>query len=137
MVRRADRHRVDAVRPGFLPGDHRVEIAIGALRLDTLSQSEGPPPFRVNVEGSGQELKGAVEAACDAMDIADIGALSAANHAEAQRRRYFPAHERTPPMSTRWKSYVEAEASRTPEARGAIVRQQTRARQGLRLFARQ
>jgi len=84
MVRRDDRDDVDAVGSLRLRLRHLGKARIGAVRRDMQLGCAGTRPLRIGRQSSRDELKAVVEPRGDAVDRADEGALSAADHAQAQ-----------------------------------------------------
>ncbi len=84
VVRRDDRHRVDAVRPLPFSAGHRVEIVVDAVRREeqVLPGEPGAPGIRR--ECARDELPAVVEPGRDAVDGSDERAAPAPHHAQAQ-----------------------------------------------------
>lgn len=90
-VRDSDRHGLDLIIAAlcFL-GEHRLVVRIAAVRIDAELDAEVLAALRVDVEGTGDELKGAVTQRCTAMDVANLAAAAAADHSPANRMiEYF------------------------------------------------
>jgi hypothetical protein len=77
-VRRADRHRVDAVLARSFARNQILICAVAAGGIQPLANGEFAAALWVDVKRARDELPFAVEARGETMDVADIGALSAA-----------------------------------------------------------
>ena len=84
VVRRDDRHDVDAVVARGLLRRHLREAAIGALRRDPKLCRRGPGARRIGAQRARDQLVAVVQACGDPMHRTDEGALAAAHHAKAQ-----------------------------------------------------
>src|SRR5580704_1356869 len=83
-VWRADRHRVDAILARSFACNQILIGAVAAGGIQPLANGEFAAALWVDVKRARYELPFAVEARGETMDVADIGALSAAHHAETQ-----------------------------------------------------
>jgi hypothetical protein len=83
VVRRDDRHRLDAVGSrGFRLG-HLLVTAVGTVAGDAELERRGDGALRLRRQRAGDQFVVVVDARRDAVDRADEGALPAADHAEA------------------------------------------------------
>ena len=90
-VRDGDRHGLDLIITALcLLGEHRLVVRIAAVRIDAELDAEVLAALRVDVEGTGDEFKGAVAQRCTAMDVANLAAAATADHSPANRMiEYF------------------------------------------------
>jgi hypothetical protein len=114
-IRRADRNRVDAVLAGSLAGDQLLIAAIAAGRVEPFIDRKGAAPLGVNIEGPGNQYPFAVKACGKTMDIADIGALATADH--AQTKRSFDSHCSSSPSMARLALRFAPDLTKSSKAR--------------------
>ena len=82
-VRRCDGNRLHAVRALGLLGEHGLVIRIAAVRINMQLLAEVLAALRINVERTGNQFKIEVAQCSRAMNVADLAAAAAADHAPA------------------------------------------------------
>jgi hypothetical protein len=60
VVRRGDRHRLNAIRPFSLCSEHRHVVRIAASLIKAQIDTESAPTLRIDIEGTGHEFERAV-----------------------------------------------------------------------------
>ena len=84
-IGRADRNGIDPILTAAFARDHRLEIIIGARAIQTFACREGVTAGSIDVECASDQGPRPVLASRDTMNIADIGAVAAPHHSEAER----------------------------------------------------
>jgi hypothetical protein len=112
MVGRDDGDGVDAVSARRLLFRHVGEGAIAALLCEAEALAEGDGPSRIGLESACNELPSVIEARRHAMDGADEGAFSAADHSKAE------TSQRSRPSKRRFPNSSVPLAAKSSKARG-------------------
>ena len=82
-VRRCDGNGLHAVRALGLLGEHGLVVRIAAVRVNVQLLAEVLAALRIDVERTGNQFKIEVAQCSRAMDVADLAAAAAADHAPA------------------------------------------------------
>ena len=84
VIRRGNRHGLNTVRAGSLAAKQTLVIGVTACGIDPQLLTELAPAIGINIKGAGQQRKGVIAQGGRAVNIADLAAAAAADHAPAQ-----------------------------------------------------
>ena len=84
-VRRSDRDGFDSVRTLSFFREHFLVIRVAAVRINAEADTEIFTAFRVDIKCTGNELERTVTQCRRAMNVADLAAAAAADHAPTNR----------------------------------------------------
>ena len=84
VIRRGNRHGLNTVRAGSLAAKQTLVVGVTAIGIHPQLLAELAPAFGINIKGACQQRKGVIAQGGRAVNIADLAAAAAADHAPAQ-----------------------------------------------------